>query len=312
MNSVFLPPRGVWPVMLTPFDQDKKIDWSAFSSLTEYYLQNNVAGIFAVCGSSEMFELSWDERLKLVKKIIEIVNEKCPIIVSGIYGASLDRQSTMIKQVYNLGACAVILLVNQLADENEPDDVWKRNTEFLLSKTKDIPLGLYECPTPYHRLMSPKLLKWTADTDRFVWMKETSENIEILQSKIHDVTSTTLQIYNADSRIQLQALKSGVNGYCGIATNFYPDLLVWLNRNYLSEPTLSAELQQFFNDTHPIINNKYLNSAKYYAKLSNIPIELICRGNNHSLTLQEMEQLIELKNQHQFWQKKLNLKSRRD
>ena len=47
-------PKGVWPVMLTPFTQDGAIDWDGVDAITNWYIDSGVAGLFAVCLSSEM------------------------------------------------------------------------------------------------------------------------------------------------------------------------------------------------------------------------------------------------------------------
>ena len=52
---------GVWPVMITPFTEDNRIDYDAVLRIIEWYDKNGVDGIFAVCQSSEMFELSPQE-----------------------------------------------------------------------------------------------------------------------------------------------------------------------------------------------------------------------------------------------------------
>ena len=45
---------GVWPVVLTPFREDGGLDMPAYRALLEYYIGNGVAGLFAVCMSSEL------------------------------------------------------------------------------------------------------------------------------------------------------------------------------------------------------------------------------------------------------------------
>ncbi|GJM75481.1 hypothetical protein HMSSN036_76970 [Paenibacillus macerans] len=66
------------------------------------------------------------------------------------------------------GIDALVLITNRLAREEEGDDVWKRNLERLLKELPEqIPLGFYECPYPYKRLISPELLRWSAGTGRF-------------------------------------------------------------------------------------------------------------------------------------------------
>ena len=55
-------PNGVWPVMLTPFTEEGRIDHPALKRLVDFYIENGVAGLFAVCQRSELFFLSIEER----------------------------------------------------------------------------------------------------------------------------------------------------------------------------------------------------------------------------------------------------------
>lgn len=47
--------HGVWPVMLTPFDEKREIDWASLEKLIDWYIAAGVQGLFANCQSSEMF-----------------------------------------------------------------------------------------------------------------------------------------------------------------------------------------------------------------------------------------------------------------
>ena len=61
-------PDGVYPTMVTPFTDDNKIDYNGVEQLLEWYWKNGVDGIFAICQSSEIFFLSFEERLEMVKQ----------------------------------------------------------------------------------------------------------------------------------------------------------------------------------------------------------------------------------------------------
>lgn len=50
----YILPAGVWPVMLTPFTTDGAIDWEALDLMIDWYLEQGIDGLFAVCLSSEM------------------------------------------------------------------------------------------------------------------------------------------------------------------------------------------------------------------------------------------------------------------
>ena len=41
--------RGVWPVMLTPFDENRQIDWESLKKLIDWYIAAGVHGLFANC-----------------------------------------------------------------------------------------------------------------------------------------------------------------------------------------------------------------------------------------------------------------------
>jgi 4-hydroxy-tetrahydrodipicolinate synthase len=140
--------------MLTPFNQSNTIDWQGLDSLIQWYLDGDISGLFAVSGSSEMFALSIEERLSLAQYVIQKVDGKVPVIVSGTFVDSLKEQIGLIELMHELGADFVVCLVNQFAQENDSSDSWIKNAEYILEKTGDIPLGLYECPAPYHRFLS--------------------------------------------------------------------------------------------------------------------------------------------------------------
>lgn len=62
-------PEGFIPVMLTPFTADLQVDYSCLRKLTEFYLEAGAVGLFANCLSSEMYELSDEERLNVIATV---------------------------------------------------------------------------------------------------------------------------------------------------------------------------------------------------------------------------------------------------
>ena len=72
--------NGVWPVMITPFTADNKIDWDGVQKIIDWYDKEGVTGIFAVCQSSEMFHLSKQERFDLARFVID--NTPCLLYTS--------------------------------------------------------------------------------------------------------------------------------------------------------------------------------------------------------------------------------------
>ena len=60
--------RGVYSLILTPFNEDRSINFNTYEKYVEWQARQGAQHLFACCGSSEMMELTLDEREKLAKK----------------------------------------------------------------------------------------------------------------------------------------------------------------------------------------------------------------------------------------------------
>ena len=281
MNNNF--PSGVWPTMLTPFTEKNEVDFKALESVIEWYIKNNVDGLFAVCQSSEMICLSLEEKLSVAKFVKEKANGRVPVIASGHTSDSFEDQVKEINLMAGIGVDAVVLITNRLAKEDESDEVWKSNLEKLLSEIPvDVALGFYECPFPYKRIISPELLKWCADTGRFYFLKDTSCDIENIKAKLEAVKGSGLKIYNANTATLLETLKLGVAGYSGIMANFHPDLYKWLVNNWSNKPEKARQLSNFLSIASLIEKQLYPVNAKYNLELEGINIKINTRTKDHN------------------------------
>jgi 4-hydroxy-tetrahydrodipicolinate synthase len=268
---------GVWPVMLTPFCDDGTIDWVGLDALVEWYLEAGVSGLFAVCLSSEMYELTPEERVRLAKGVVDSAAGRVPVVAAGAFGESIPAQAEVTKRIADTGVTAVVLTVNQLAAEDESDAVWQARAETMFDACASIPLGLYECPRPYHRKLTPDLLRWAAETGRVLFLKDTCCDIEMIRAKLDAIQGTAMGWFNANSPTLLGSLKAGGHGYSGVAANFYPELYVWLCANFAKYPAEAAELQAFFNDADQVVHRNYPLGAKQFLALRGLPIGETCR-----------------------------------
>ena len=300
-------PFGVWPVMLTPFTSYKQIDWESVDRLTDWYIASGAAGLFAVSGSSEMYELSNEERLSLARRVVSRSAGKVPVIAAGTFGRTLEDKIELTKQMSQTGVEAVVCIVSQLAQENQPDGEWRDNVEKFLEKTDNIALGLYECPVPYHRVLTPEQIEWLGSTDRFLILKETSENINLIKEKIVRTKGSNLQVYNACAATLLESLRAGGQGYSGIAGNLYPELFVWLCRYFQEQPDKAERLSQFITSSEDIVGHKYPACAKAFLNLLGLPFTTTCRVCDHSINGGEMETLQALRQEVENWHKDLGI-----
>lgn len=268
-------PGGVWPVMLTPFTKENKVDYQALGELIQWYKENGVSGLFAVCQSSEMFYLSLEERVEIARFVKETAGS-LPVIASGHISDSFEDQVKELKMIGDTGVDAVILITNRLAKEEESDEVWKENLDKLLAELpEDLKLGFYECPYPYKRVLSKEMAKYCAETGRFYFLKDTSCDIHNIKDKLEVCRETNLKVYNANTATLLESLMAGAAGYSGVMANMQAKLYEKLCRDYEKEnlEKLSDEL----TICALIERQVYPVNAKYYLQQEGLNIETCSR-----------------------------------
>ncbi len=275
-------PGGVWPVMLTPFTAGNEVDYRALGSLIEWYIDNGVSGLFAVCQSSEMFFLSLEERVAIARFVLEKAGGRVPVIASGHIADTLEEQARELSMIAETGVDAVILITNRLAGQEENDDVWLSNLKKLLEELpSDLKLGFYECPYPYKRVLSKEITKWCAQSNRFYFLKDTSCDIKNIEDKLSVCKGTSLKLYNANTATLMESLQLGAAGYSGVMANMQCRLYDKLTADYVKEDL--TELSDMLTLSALIEYQCYPVNAKYYLQQEGLPVETACRTKSDTL-----------------------------
>lgn len=275
--------RGVWPVMITPFTEELKIDYDGVLRIIEWYDKMGVDGVFAVCQSSEMFQLDARERYELAKFVIDNTPKHIKVVVSGHVAERIEDQIREAQAMIDAGAGAYVFLSNQFARREESEEVVRKGISYLVDRIEAPAFGIYECPYPYKRVLSPELLRWTAETGKFAFLKDTCCDVSLLRAKAEAVKGTGLEIYNANGATLLQSLRDGCSGYSGVMANFHPDLIRWLVMNFDKDPERAEEMQDFLGAASTIECQVYPCNAKLYLQLEGLPITTKSRKQDDSL-----------------------------
>jgi len=115
--------------------------------------------------------------------------------------------------------------MNHLDPKRDGSAAFSANLERLLARLPaDVPLGLYECPAPYSRLLSDDELKRCVDTGRFMMLKDVSCDLDTVKRRVALAQGSPLKVLNANAVTARDAMKAGSAGFDGVFTNFHPDL----------------------------------------------------------------------------------------
>ncbi|WP_460764886.1 dihydrodipicolinate synthase family protein [Niabella terrae] len=297
--------------MITPFDWKAAIDFEAVDRLLDFYLRAGVRGIFANCLSSEMYSITDTEKLALVRHIVQYLNGKVPVVATGSFGPDIEAKADFVRRMHDTGVEAVILISAHFAPAEAADEVMLKGFSQLLEQTADIPLGIYECPAPYKRILSANAFRELLKTNRLVYHKDTSITHQHVKTKLDIIQElgSPLEFFDAHTPNASFSMQHGAAGLSSISGNFYPEIMVWMvehARNPSSQETLQW-LQQELTAVDPLIHQAYPVSAKYFLQKRGLPLTTVSRVQVMDLTADQRQALDELYQRFLGWCERLQI-----
>lgn len=273
---------GVWPVMLTPYSEDLAVDADGLTALTDWYITHGAAGLFALCQSSEMFLLSPAERLEVLRLVQIAAAGRVPVIASGHVSYAPSEQVDELQAIAELNPDALILISNRLGGPDASDLDVVRTLETLIDKLPaDLPLGVYESPYPFKRLLSIPVLEVMRDSGRFAFVKDTCCDLATLRQRLELLDGSRVQLYNANTATLLESLRAGASGYSGVMANIHPDPYVWLCAHAHERTELVDRVQALLTVGSFAEMKEYPSSAKLALGLLGVPIQPYGRAYRH-------------------------------
>lgn len=265
--------NGIWPVLVTPYNDDLSIDINGYRKMLEWYLTFDIGGLYANCQSSEMTELTDDERLLLINEAIKVVDGKVPIAATGNFGNNIDQHIEFTKKVEDTGADVVMLTVPTFHNTDEELEKYY----LTIAEKTEAELGIYECPVPRSYHLGLDLVKVIADSGRFFAYKETSCDIDKIKKFIDITEETPFALLQANVPYLLESLKLGAPGSMNIAANWIPDLQVEIAKKAMLADTEVDNLNNALCALEMAQRSIHPMGVKYLISKRGIPIKPLTR-----------------------------------
>ena len=203
---------GIYSLMLTPYKEDLSIDYDTYEEYADWQVSQGVEHLFAVCGSSEMRELSLEERLKLAELTVKHKGETT-IVATANLEPTVEDNLEEIKRMEATGVDGLVLTTKGLG--NDDDKLVEYITKLAQSAT--IPVFLYEFPGFNPHKMSGKAYG-ELTKDGLIWgIKYTTSTMEGIQAKIDNKNDST--IIQANMPFLFDSYKAGARGVMATPTS---------------------------------------------------------------------------------------------
>ena len=203
---------GIYSLMLTPYFEDRTIDYATYEKYTEWQVSQGVDHLFAVCGSSEMTMLTLEERLKLASLTAKHKGNTTIVATANIED-TLEGNIEEIKKMEQTGVDGLVLTTKGLGDDD--DKIVDYITKLLDVAT--LPVFLYEFPGFRPHLMSGKAYGELAKTGKIFGIKDTTSTFEGIKDKIDNKYDST--IIQANMPFLFDSYVAGARGVMATPTS---------------------------------------------------------------------------------------------
>jgi 4-hydroxy-tetrahydrodipicolinate synthase len=208
----------------------------------------------------------------LAKRVVERVRGRVPVVACGTLGlGDLAAEAAGLRAIAATGVDVVVAITGHVVPESASDEQAVELLEQLAAATGNVPLGLYECPRPYKRLITPAGVARLAASGRWRYFKETSCIPAVTAAKIAACAGTPLEIFDACAANLSASFNAGAAGTSPILANLVPDLVAQLFRT--RDPALQAALTEL----GAAVEIGYPLAVKQALALSGFPLLPLCR-----------------------------------
>lgn len=195
--------KGVFALLLTPFQENKQIDWDAYAPYVDWQLQSGAQGLFAVCGSSEMKWLALEERLELARRAVKRAGST-PVIATANVEPDLEQQEDEVRRMCETGVAGIVLVPPATLME-EPGKLHEHLAR--LASLASCPVLLYELPPSR---IDPAIYGDLVAGSGIIGIKDTTCTVEGIKAKI--AAAPDAIVYQANTPLLPEAIDAGARG----------------------------------------------------------------------------------------------------
>lgn len=212
--------RGVYSAMITPFDKNEDIDEKGVETLVNWTIGKGITGVFTVASTGESWALSVEEKARLFRLTVSIVNKRVPVI-AGI-GTSSTRESIQLAEAAQKAGVDYLCAAPPSFVRPTQDEMIVHYSE--LAQATSIPLILYNIPLLAGNVISTPAVKTLVK--RFpgiAGIKDSGGDLTILNDLLIDRRPDFSVVPGIDTLV-LPGLLAGSQGAILGSANVCPEL----------------------------------------------------------------------------------------
>ncbi len=220
--------KGIFTALLTPFDKNGKINENALADLIERNIKMGVNGFYACGSTAEVFLLSHEERVSLMKAVSDICKGRVTLIAH--VGAVSSKEAADLAALAEKFGYDAVSAVSPFYYKFTFDEICGYYND--IADATSLKTIVYNIPALSGVTLGVEQLSRLFEDDRFLGVKHTSNDfftLETVKSHFPDKL-----VYNGYDEMFLSGLAAGADGGIGSTYNFMADKFVKIRELFLA------------------------------------------------------------------------------
>lgn len=232
--------EGAAVAIVTPFHEDGSVDYGKLKELVEFQISNGTDAI-VICGTTgESSTLTHEEHLECIKKCIEYVGGRVPVI-AGTGSNCTETAIYLSTEAEKYGADA-LLIVTPYYNKATQKGLIAHYT--AVANSVKLPIIMYNVPSRTGCNIQPETaVELAKNVENIVAIKEASGNISQV-AKLMSLADGCIDLYSGNDDQIVPILSLGGKGVISVTSNIIPNDTHMLVKKYLDGDVKGAlELQ---------------------------------------------------------------------
>jgi 4-hydroxy-tetrahydrodipicolinate synthase len=233
--------RGVIPPILTPVDEQDRVNEAGLRRMVDHVIAGGVHGILSLGSNGEFFALSPEEQERAVSITIDHVRGRVPVYV-GIGAIATKECVRQARVAETLKAQAVTILPPMFLSPND-EELYQHFCR--VAESTDLPLLIYHNPDRMRVNVSANLVERLADVPNIVGMKDSSGDLSLTAEFIRRTRGKGFKVMAGRDLMILGTLVYGGVGCVAATANIVPALVVEIYNKFRAGDLQGALEAQF-------------------------------------------------------------------
>ena len=210
--------KGMGVALITPFKQDKSIDYDALARLLEYQIKSGVDYLVVLGTTAETATLTPAERQAVKEFVVERVAQRVPLVI-GIGG---NNTMALVEELKTTDLSPFSAVLSVVPYYNKPSQEGIYQHYKAIAEASPLPVILYNVPGRTGVNMTAETtLRLAREFSNIVGVKEASGNItqmdDIIKNKRED-----FMVISGDDGITFPLITLGAVGVISVIGNAFP------------------------------------------------------------------------------------------